>query len=444
MSMSMSKLKAEAETELPGKNLKRINEDNTPGLILDENVWFDHVFVCLTSSHLILLGLTCKYFHRLVTEFFECRVPVLNKRFEERGSKFQIRRELCAHHLAPYYPRQLAYCEKELKLTAKNAYIGAIKAGDLSYLQANKFYMECFDWHLCLRAAIKFKRHSVFSDHIEDKQYPWYGHLDRLFRFCAECGNMIAFHILQKKYPLPCQSVVNLQILGEIACQYGHYAMFEYLVQLASEQGRDQARFLTRTMLLNCVSAGQEEILRFIFSFSSELRDSSPIREAAVRIAIFSNKMRICQILVEEYGALIHSSYYIIAAQMGNIEAIQYMLLRGIPKAQEACEEAANQDRLPCLKFLHEQGFPWDSDTLRLAIKKNTSIECLRYAFENGCRPSEGNGLLLRAIYLENLEAVRYCVEVMGQPLTPELWEYARSDSVLLYLIRMNCPKRGR
>ncbi|ATZ80172.1 ankyrin repeat domain-containing protein [Bodo saltans virus] len=64
------------------------------------------------------------------------------------------------------------------------------------------------------------------------------------------------------------------------------------------------------------------------------------------------------------------------------------------------CIDAAKNGHLGCLKYLHENGCPWDSNTCSSAAE-NGYLECLKYAHENGCSWNEltsycaaGNGHL--------------------------------------------------
>ena len=47
------------------------------------------------------------------------------------------------------------------------------------------------------------------------------------------------------------------------------------------------------------------------------------------------------------------------------------------------CHEAAENGDLECLKYLHENGYPWYSNTCKSAAASG-NLECLKYAHENG------------------------------------------------------------
>lgn len=60
--------------------------------------------------------------------------------------------------------------------------------------------------------------------------------------------------------------------------------------------------------------------------------------------------------------------------------------VRALSRARndDACERAAMNGDLECLKYAHEHGCPWDEETCRLAAT-NGHLECLQYAHEHGC-----------------------------------------------------------
>ena len=53
-------------------------------------------------------------------------------------------------------------------------------------------------------------------------------------------------------------------------------------------------------------------------------------------------------------------------------------------KKYTSCTIAVENGVLECLKYLHENDYPWDEDTCEYAAKYGY-LECLKYAHENGC-----------------------------------------------------------
>ena len=77
------------------------------------------------------------------------------------------------------------------------------------------------------------------------------------------------------------------------------------------------------------------------------------------------------------------------ASLVGHLECLQYAHENECPWDEDTCKYAAEKGHLECLKYLHENGCPWDEDTCSEAAK-NGHIECLKYAHENGC-PGSAN-----------------------------------------------------
>ena len=53
-------------------------------------------------------------------------------------------------------------------------------------------------------------------------------------------------------------------------------------------------------------------------------------------------------------------------------------------RANKSCTAAARGGHLECLKYLHENGCPWDEETCGRAAAFG-HLECLKYLYENGC-----------------------------------------------------------
>ena len=73
------------------------------------------------------------------------------------------------------------------------------------------------------------------------------------------------------------------------------------------------------------------------------------------------------------------------AVRKGQIECLRYLHENGCEWNQITCVwAAAEKGQIECLRYLHENGCEWDIDTCKSAAKKG-HIECLRYAHEKGC-----------------------------------------------------------
>ena len=72
------------------------------------------------------------------------------------------------------------------------------------------------------------------------------------------------------------------------------------------------------------------------------------------------------------------------AAKNGHLECLKYLHENGCPWDEKTCSKAAENGQLECLKYAHEKGCPWNEDTCSCA-NSNGHLECLQYARENGC-----------------------------------------------------------
>ena len=68
---------------------------------------------------------------------------------------------------------------------------------------------------------------------------------------------------------------------------------------------------------------------------------------------------------------------------------ISWALEKCIERRERFCARMAENGKLELLKFLHENGCPWDDWTCSQAAYKG-HLECLIYAYENGC-PGSAN-----------------------------------------------------
>ena len=72
------------------------------------------------------------------------------------------------------------------------------------------------------------------------------------------------------------------------------------------------------------------------------------------------------------------------AAQFGHLHIVKYCMKHKCP-CMLACALAAASGHLDILKYLHENGVPWDYKTCAFA-RENNHLECLVYALDNGCQ----------------------------------------------------------
>jgi hypothetical protein len=72
------------------------------------------------------------------------------------------------------------------------------------------------------------------------------------------------------------------------------------------------------------------------------------------------------------------------AALKGHLDCLRYAHEYGCPWDTETCQAAAVNGHLDCLRYVHKRWCPWDTETCQAAAL-NGHLDCLRYAHEHGC-----------------------------------------------------------
>ena len=82
-------------------------------------------------------------------------------------------------------------------------------------------------------------------------------------------------------------------------------------------------------------------------------------------------------------------------ARNGRLDMLRFLCDEGCPWDRRTCFEAAYYGHLECLKYAHENGCPCNEFTCSYAARYG-QLECLQYAHENGCPGSANYAHLLR------------------------------------------------
>jgi len=113
-----------------------------------------------------------------------------------------------------------------------------------------------------------------------------------------------------------------------------------------------------------------------------------PIDAGACALAAYKGHLECLKYLREEVKAPWDSWTTSLAAENGHLHILEYLVERKYDQFDEdkdACENAAMNGHLDCLKFLHETAkAPWNSDAIREAHEKNHP-ECVQYLLDNDC-----------------------------------------------------------
>lgn len=140
-----------------------------------------------------------------------------------------------------------------------------------------------------------------------------------------------------------------------------------------------------------------------------------------------------------ESGAPVTTQTTLLAAQLGHLKCLKYLLSINCPWTRIACRQAARYGHLNCLIALNEDDFKWDETTPEYAAE-NGHLHCLKYAIEEGC-PYDEN-VCAYAAAGGQLECLKYAHE-RRLPWTDTTMKYALDNDhfdCFKYGYENNCP----
>jgi hypothetical protein len=127
------------------------------------------------------------------------------------------------------------------------------------------------------------------------------------------------------------------------------------------------------------------------------------------------------------------------AARNGHLVCLKYLHENGCPWDSWTCATAANNGHLDSLKYAHENGCPWDGRTCLNAAERG-HLDCLKYAHENDYALDELTCLYAAAA--GHLDCLKYAHE-NGCPLDGRVCLYAAGAGrldCLKYAHENGCP----
>lgn len=152
-------------------------------------------------------------------------------------------------------------------------------------------------------------------------------------------------------------------------------------------------------------------------------------------------------------GANFDASHCALAAENGRLDILRYLRQNGCPWDKRTCERAASHGQLKCLKFAHESvpPCPWDEETMIKAIKgplltfRGNWLHILKYLREQGC-PWDAR-VCKMAVTQGDLKILRYLREKIPDgpcPWDSSVYQAAKAGNglkCLKYLQENGCPQ---
>ena len=156
----------------------------------------------------------------------------------------------------------------------------------------------------------------------------------------------------------------------------------------------------------------------------------------------YTNKLELLKWIREEKKCEWNSRTINVAARQGNLEMVKYCVANECPIDAFACACAAENGRLECLKYLHEEvKAPWDSLTARWAAL-NGHLHILEYLVERKFDKYSGFECQFAA-EKGHLDCLKYLHETAKAPWDEDAVIYAHNNNqteCLKYLLDNNSP----
>jgi len=140
--------------------------------------------------------------------------------------------------------------------------------------------------------------------------------------------------------------------------------------------------------VLSSLPYEEQQISRLVCSTWNDLLRSGCTKNKAkaINLCTYAAKYGYLEVLkyAHENGCPWSSDTCAQASADGQLECLRYMHENGCSWDKSTCAGAAGGGHLDCLIFAHENGCEWDSATCAQAAMSG-HLECLAYAHENGC-----------------------------------------------------------
>lgn len=129
------------------------------------------------------------------------------------------------------------------------------------------------------------------------------------------------------------------------------------------------------------------------------------------------------------------------ASRFGRLEIIEYLHKKRFSWNTTACLEAGAQGHLDCLTYLHEHGCPWNSLAMQRTAQRH-KLECLIYLFDNGC-PFNAQEICVDAAEGGDLNCLMVAHRhggILTEKVCNRAITWSQSIDCLKYAIENGCP----
>ncbi len=183
--------------------------------------------------------------------------------------------------------------------------------------------------------------------------------------------------------------------------------------------------------------AGEFELMKYMYENCPVLHTHYLTYEITINCST-----RECLEYVHSMGCPLETNVTLYAVRYNRLDCLQYAYENGCLLHADIMEEAAFTNNLACMKYLHEVcNIPWTDKVTEKIVTNQNSLECLKYAHENGCLWDEQ--ICEKAATYNNLECLKYAHEngcSWDEYTTSETSKYTGTYDCLKYLIENGCP----
>lgn len=304
----------------------------------------------------------------------------------------------CSHyshysHYSRYYKN---WNVKTFKLAAKT---GNVKI--MEYLYNNGCIQDA-SAHWAIARNGKFKCLKFITSNLSKNSY----------RKAINEGLVDCFKYIQTKYPIFNENMYRLAILArnlEIL-EYLHqknypykpetllYSVFNGYLEILEFFVENNYSFGNINVIARAAEHGQLETMKYLYEKGFELTDdicySAKDHFECLKYAreigcewgllltegICTENFKCLKFAYE--GGCPFNEYSYLAVYNGGLECLEFFYNNGYTKNPKICKEITYDIQL--LKYAHEHGFVWDSNTCYMACSGG-NLECLQYVHEHGC-----------------------------------------------------------